>query len=184
MAAILSSLFKSKPQHKTPDRPPFSTTSLGLKTLHCPPEKAEDSKDISVEYVYRNRLMIMLTFSISIVAVHGIGADPYYSWVTKQVHWLENMEMLPRQLPMARIMSFGYESQWFGDNAIRISLSSVADDLLGDLQGARKVRVQHNILNLTDCQRCLTRPLIFIGHCFGGLVIQQVSSIRSVRDGC
>jgi hypothetical protein len=83
----------------------------------------------------------MLTFCISIVAVHGIGADPYYSWVTQQVHWLENLEMLPQQFPAARIMSFGYESQWFGEGAIKVSLKSVAGDLVADLHEVRKVRI-------------------------------------------
>jgi hypothetical protein len=87
--------------------------------------------------------VVMLILAISIVAVHGVGADPYYSWVTKRVHWLENVGMLPREFPTARIMSFGYESQWFGDNAIKISLSSVAEDLLGDLQATRKVRTPY-----------------------------------------
>jgi len=82
--------------------------------------------------------------------VHGIGADPYYSWVSKKVHWLENEEMLPRRFPTARIMSFGYESQWFGDSAIKISPPSVADDLLGDLQAVRKVRMPHHVLSQTD----------------------------------
>lgn len=50
--------------------------------------------------------------------------------------------MLPAQIPTARIMSFGYESQWYGDNAIKVDLQSVANDLLEDLHDARKVRWQ------------------------------------------
>ena len=83
----------------------------------------------------------------SIVAVHGIGAHPYYSWEKdvskwhikekeeeqrsrrKKVHWLSDEDMLPRLCPKARIMTFGYESQWFGDNALRTDLSSIQTSL-------------------------------------------------------
>lgn len=69
--------------------------------------------------------------------------------------------MLPAAIPKARIMAYGYESYWFGDDAVRQSLDSVASDLLDALGEERG--------------NCLHRPLIFVGHCFGGLVIQQVS---------
>jgi hypothetical protein len=90
--------------------------------------------------------------------------------------------MLPRQFPTARIITFRYKSQWFSDGAIKISLSSIADDLLGDLEASRKVRMPHNVPNQTDRQRCLNRPLIFIGHCFGGLVIQQIPEDGSLGE--
>lgn len=93
----------------------------------------------------------------SIVAVHGIGAHPTYSWLyseristasqdrghdatlKREVHWLKDEDMLPRACPESRIMTFGYESQWFGDGAIKQKLSSVADTLLKALRSERKV---------------------------------------------
>ena len=60
--------------------------------------------------------------------------------------------MLPQLCPYARIMAFGYESQWFGEYAIRQTLSPVAKSLLFSKD----------------------RPLIMIGHCYGGLVIQKM----------
>lgn len=47
--------------------------------------------------------------------------------------------MLPSVVPNARILQYGYESQWFGDNAIRQNASSVADRLLRSLKRDRKV---------------------------------------------
>jgi hypothetical protein len=47
--------------------------------------------------------------------------------------------MLPDALPTARILRFGYDSQWFGDNAIKQRLSTVAESLLHSLQSERKV---------------------------------------------
>ncbi|KAJ5679285.1 hypothetical protein N7462_007529 [Penicillium macrosclerotiorum] len=133
-----------------PARNPINAHYLGLKTVFCPSED-EDSPEISHD----------------IVAVHGIGADPYFSWYTKGIHWLENEKMLPSKFPSARIMTFGYESNWFGEDAVRIDLDSVADNLLEELIDARKVR--------KELIGCPDRPIVFIGHCFGGLVIQKVN---------
>lgn len=92
----------------------------------------------------------------SIVAVHGIGAHPYYSWqfseeiskasqdgshvsLKREVHWLKDEEMLPQACPDGRVMTFGYESQWFGAGAIKQKLSSLADGLLQALRNDRRV---------------------------------------------
>ncbi|KAI1662002.1 hypothetical protein F4813DRAFT_396685 [Daldinia decipiens] len=99
---------------------------------------------------------------VDIVAVHGIGIHPKDAWVhtgTKK-HWLKDPAMLPTKVPNARIMAYNYESYWFGDDAIRQSVPAVASKLLKALCDART--------------HCPHRPIIFVGHCFGGLVIQQV----------
>lgn len=102
----------------------------------------------------------------SIVAVHGIGVHPLTAWIhtTTKKHWLKDPDMLPKKVPNARIMVYNYESYWYGDDAIKISVNDVASKLLSALCEERK--------------ECPHRPLIFIGHCFGGLVIQKVC-IRS-----
>jgi hypothetical protein len=47
--------------------------------------------------------------------------------------------MLPAVVPNARIMQYGYMSQWFGDDAIRQKASTVADRLLRALKRERRV---------------------------------------------
>ena len=54
--------------------------------------------------------------------------------------------MLPDVLPKARILRFGYNSQWFGDSAIKQRLSTVAESLLHALRSERKVEA--NILKI------------------------------------
>jgi hypothetical protein len=86
----------------------------------------------------------------SIVAIHGIGAHPDDSWSkdvgTKEapcyVNWLSDTAMLPAVVPSARIMRYGYESAWFGHEAMKQSASRVAQRLLLTLRRARKVRLR------------------------------------------
>jgi hypothetical protein len=82
---------------------------------------------------------IYKTNSESVVAVHGIGADPDITWTENGLNWLEHLEMLPSALPAARIMRFGYDSRWKGDDAVKQRLSAVSERLLRSLSSVRKV---------------------------------------------
>ncbi|KAI1210128.1 uncharacterized protein F4807DRAFT_70597 [Annulohypoxylon truncatum] len=124
---------------------------LGLHILHQP----SDVEDIEVD----------------VLAIHGIGATPEYTWVDREsgVSWLSDSTMLPDVLPNARIMVYNYESFWFGENAVRQSLSGVAEKLLMAFHDER-----------SECPR---RPIIFIGHCFGGLVSLQCYMTATIHKG-
>ena len=82
------------------------------------------------------------SFGNSIIAIHGIGADPDDTWISKRkgVNWLKDPNMLPEAAPQARIMRFGWESQWIGKDFIDQRCSTVAEQLLEDLRIVRKVR--------------------------------------------
>jgi hypothetical protein len=45
------------------------------------------------------------------------------------VKWLKDPELLPSVAPNARILGCGYDSQWFGPDAIRQKASTVAKRL-------------------------------------------------------
>lgn len=80
--------------------------------------------------------------SLSIVAVHGLGATPDWAWIWKvnkeeHVNWLKDENMLPAKLPGSRIMTFNYESQWLlGAPKQRRSLCAI--QLLTALDNKRK----------------------------------------------
>lgn len=102
--------------------------------------------------------------------VHGIGADPDRTWRKGDCNWLSDESMLPSAIPNARILRFAYESQWLGRDTVQQRLPLVADQLLSSFVQARKGYP--------------TRPLMFVGHCFGGLVIQKavIASRLHARD--
>ena len=102
-----------------PQLPQILPQQLGLKVLF-EPDSAESIVDV--------------------VAVHGIGANPDFTWITSGVNWLQHRSMLPQALPKARIMRFGYASRWFGEETIRQTLPSIADSFLFALREEREVK--------------------------------------------
>ncbi|KAF7530888.1 hypothetical protein G7054_g9423 [Neopestalotiopsis clavispora] len=107
---------------------------------------------------------------IDIVAVHGIGdANPEDAWVhtDTKANWLKDATMLPGALPKARIMTYNYVSYWHGEKAVKQKVGTVAGKLLNALDGKRST--------------CAQRPILFIGHCFGGLVIQEAYNIANAH---
>ncbi|KAI1346269.1 hypothetical protein F5Y01DRAFT_321968 [Xylaria sp. FL0043] len=128
-------------KQKVSKNKPLDPRRLGLHKLFEP----EEVEDIEVD----------------ILAIHGIGANPDYTWVDRetQVNWLKDPTMLPGALPNARIMAYNYASSWFGENAVKQSLRGVAEKLLRAIIEARS--------------ECPDRPIVLIGHCFGGLVALQ-----------
>jgi curved DNA-binding protein CbpA len=79
--------------------------------------------------------------SVDIIAVHGLGAIPEITWQEKHSgkNWLADTEMLPKAVPEARIMRFGYDSLWLGKEAIKTRLSTIANKLLLVLKREREV---------------------------------------------
>ncbi|KAI1740911.1 hypothetical protein F4680DRAFT_88625 [Xylaria scruposa] len=103
---------------------------------------------------------------LDIVAIHGIGAHPDDTWSGrgpdgKRIYWLSDGDMLPKAFPHARIMRFGYESNWNDktQNNKRTYVSDVADTLLRELEFCRRGNA--------------ARPIIFLAHSYGGLILIQ-----------
>jgi hypothetical protein len=130
------------------------------------------------------------------VAVHGLGANPNYAWIwlpknnppdnpnypEVPLNWLK--DLLPSKLLSSklrcRVMTFNYESKWFLD-APQVRLSNISDNLLDSLRNNRtKVGLhlfdyQEQVIN--NPSKATNRPLIFIGHSFGGNLVEQVCGL-------
>ena len=86
-----------------------------------------------------------MTDVISIIAVQGLGASPYYTWVKKvakaggeaeEVMWLR--DLLPAFVPNARIATFSYLSDWYTyKKGIKTSIRELGEQLLTALHHDR-----------------------------------------------
>ena len=96
-----------------------------------------------------------------IVFVHGLRGDAIDTWSKGAVCWPR--DLLKEDLPDARVISWGYDSNitTLKGFSSQNSIFGHAENLLSDL--ARKRRS-------TDEEK---RPLIFVGHSLGGLVIKE-----------
>jgi len=107
---------------------------------------------------------------VDIVAIHGLGAHPDDSWcknVGKKeepqwVNWLIEDTMLPAVATHARIMRYGYQSGWFGEETMQQTVSTVAERLLRTLKRKRKVLT---LFYRRSASADLVRMLRFV-HCY------------------
>jgi Putative serine esterase (DUF676) len=98
---------------------------------------------------------------VDIVAVHGIMGDAYTTWTHSNGHfWLR--DSLPEEVPGARIFSYGYPANVFFSFE-RGRIHDYATDLLEELLDFRKGENEK-------------RPIIFICHSMGGIVVKKVCS--------
>ena len=76
----------------------------------------------------------------SVVAVHGLNGHPRKTWTSDNGHlWLK--DFLPNELPYARILSFGYDSQL----TFSKSAATVADFALGLLDELDNARTRSEV---------------------------------------
>ncbi|KAL6695503.1 hypothetical protein J3F84DRAFT_374542 [Trichoderma pleuroticola] len=105
------------------------------------------------------------SIDVDIIAVHGLGSNVDWSWTWRDtstgstVHWLRDTYMLPSIVPNARIMAYNYDSKWNWD-APKTRLELCGEDLIICLHSFRQRE------GVQD------RPILFIGHSLGGLVIE------------
>ena len=83
--------------------------------------------------------------------------------------WLK--DLLPQAIPSARIMTFGYDSAVQSSRYLtHRTLYSNADDLISDL------------CSLRQDTKTVERPIIFLGHSLGGLLIKSALIRASIAS--
>lgn len=102
--------------------------------------------------------------------MHGIETCSPKTWTAyerdeeprgRATNWLCDEDMLPKVLPQARIWVYDYNSYCYSGNAQKIDILGLGDSFLEMLRAAEDKGVGK-------------RSLVFIGSCFGGVVIAQV----------
>ncbi|KAK5558288.1 hypothetical protein LTR46_003537 [Exophiala xenobiotica] len=105
------------------------------------------------------------SYELSVVAVHGLGGDFYKTWASsdsqKQTLWLS--QLLPKELPGARIFSFGYESAPTFSRCVT-GFSDAANELLHQLKSIieQAMVMAHEFDYFADVLRA-TQLIVFMG---------------------
>ncbi|KAF8526941.1 hypothetical protein BU17DRAFT_28331, partial [Hysterangium stoloniferum] len=103
-----------------------------------------------------------------IVAIHGLDGHREESFTADNgVLWLR--DLLPKALPSARILTYGYDARTHGENRSQQTFYDISVDFVVKLAAYR-------LFSGTD-----HRPLIFIAHSFGGIMLKNVTSLA--HDG-
>ena len=158
------------------------TTRLKLRFWRSEPSDARSSRDKSESITKsidsnkrdeRHGLFVLEdkpagdTRAIDIVAVHGLNGHYEKTWSVldeegQDVNWLR--DFLPEQIPNARVMSFGYNSLLQFSKSVA-DIYTFADQLLEALLSKRITQEEQS------------RPIMFICHSLGGIVVKQVRLI-------
>ncbi|RDL35776.1 uncharacterized protein BP5553_06388 [Venustampulla echinocandica] len=126
----------------------------GLKPLHTPVATDGDEDG--------------LTNAVDIVAVHGIAGNAYNTWTHENgTLWLR--DLIPKKLPGVRVFSYGYPADVFFTRQ-KGNLEDFSRSLLNDLRGERREKEYQN------------RPIIFICHSMGGIVVKNALIIAKIDD--
>ncbi|KAI1173201.1 hypothetical protein F4777DRAFT_558875 [Nemania sp. FL0916] len=98
---------------------------------------------------------------LDIVAVHGLNGHREKTWTAANgVHWLR--DLLPQNLPGLRVMTWGYDANTHSSRQVNFQyMFQHAEQLVSELTARRKLTQSFH------------RPIIFIGHSLGGLVVKS-----------
>ena len=107
----------------------------------------------------------------SIVAVHGLDENMTEAWTDPMTRTLWLRDLLPESLNAARVLTFGYnaDSKSFYGHRSADRIQQHAQTLVADLQADRAL------------ENCLQRPIIFICHGLGGILVKKALAYSSTR---
>lgn len=93
------------------------------------------------------------------VVISGLGSHAFGSWKDRDSDHMWLRDALPEESPGAHVMIYGYDSKL---------AKSTSFQNLGDVASRFRDSLQIMLGKRTNC-----RPLIFIAHSLGGLILKQ-----------
>jgi hypothetical protein len=145
-------------------------------------------------------VLIPSSLADSIIAVHGLGSNPDTAWQSRTSVPLESSsdpathpiwlrDFLPQDLQKdglrVRVMAFNHNTRWKA-GALSKSLEDYGQDLLRELaEKRRSVEVSDLLYRASPVASSYatqerSRPIIFIGHSFGGIIIKKVGLLPHI----
>ncbi|KAL8705747.1 MAG: hypothetical protein Q9201_001142 [Fulgogasparrea decipioides] len=115
--------------------------------------------------------------NVDVVFVHGLNGDPHNTWTSDHSKVFWPAQTLPPLLEeeRARILVYGYDADVtsFTDGASKDKIHNHAEHLVAELVANRRIR------------KVLERPIVWVAHSLGGLVVKRAlihsSEIRGVK---
>jgi hypothetical protein len=100
---------------------------------------------------------------VDIIAIHGLNGHYEATWTdrTTGANWLKDPEFIRKDIPNARIQSFGYNSISYFSTS-NANVRDFASELLASIKSSRRNPAEKK------------RPIVFICHSLGGIVFKQV----------
>lgn len=109
--------------------------------------------------------------TVDVVAVHGLQGHAYKTWEHDNGSlWLR--DFLPADIAFSRILTFGYDSTVAFSSSVA-QLEDKALELLNRLSAKRSG---------VTCPGSKARPIVFICHSFGGIVVKKALILAHERS--
>jgi len=97
---------------------------------------------------------------VDIVAIHGLNGHRDKTWTAANgVNWL--CDLLPADIPNARVFCWGYDANTHGDRVSCQYLYDHARQLVSDLCLERRLT------------KTTQRPIVFVAHSLGGIIVKS-----------
>ncbi|KAI4111453.1 MAG: hypothetical protein LQ339_000652 [Xanthoria mediterranea] len=114
---------------------------------------------------------------VDVVFVHGLNGDPHNTWTSENTKIFWPAQILPPILEeeKARVLVYGYDADVtsFTDGVSTDKIHNHAEHLVAELSANRRIR------------KALERPIIWIAHSLGGLVVKRAliysAEIRGIK---
>ncbi|KAI9776530.1 MAG: hypothetical protein M1839_009511 [Geoglossum umbratile] len=109
-----------------------------------------------------NALRSVKDHKVDCIAIPGLGGHAFGSWKEKDGEHMWLRDSLPEDFSGARILTYGYNSELVGSTSFQ-GIEALASQFIAAIGRVRQT--------VSDQDR--PRPLIFIAHSLGGLVLKQ-----------
>ncbi|KAF8531694.1 hypothetical protein BDD12DRAFT_914648, partial [Trichophaea hybrida] len=103
-----------------------------------------------------------------VIAVTGLAGHAFGSWRNRETHQMWLKDLLPHDVQNIRVMTYGYDSRLVSQSKAEKRLLDHQRRFIQDIENARSLVKK-------------ARPIIFIGHSLGGILILQ-ALIESRRN--